>query len=130
MRRNLQDAPLTPAELELMDILWKTGPATVQMVLDRLPLDRCLAYTTVQTVLGVLHRKRKVARTYKNRAYHYDPAVSRAAVANMAVGDLLKRLFGGEPERLVMSMIETKQLTPAKIADLQRLLDDALKSAR
>ena len=105
-----------------MDILWETGSATVQMVVNRLPPDRSLAYTTVQTVLGILHRKGKVKRTYKSRAYHYEPAVSRAGVANHAVRDLVKRLFGGEPERLVLSMIETEQLTPAKIADLQRLL--------
>jgi predicted transcriptional regulator len=116
----------TPAELELMHILWERGRATVQMVMDRLPPDRRLAYTTVQTTLGVLHRKRKVRRRYENRAYWYEPAVTRDGAARSAVGDLVKRLFDGRPERLVLSMVQNEQLTAEAIRDLQRSLDAAL----
>lgn len=128
--RKVDSGQFTPAELELMQILWEHGPATVQMVLDHLPAGRSLAYTTVQTVLGVLHRKSKVKRLYKNRAYYYEAAVSREKAAKSAIGDLVKRLFGGEPEQLVLAMVETQQLTPEKIEELQRLLDEALERRR
>jgi predicted transcriptional regulator len=107
---------LTPLELEIMHVLWETGPANVQTVQQK--LKRELAYTTVQTMLNILERKGKAKRTLKNRAYFYKPAVSRKQVS-----DVVDRLFGGSAESLVMSLVETKHLTPEKLARLQELLE-------
>lgn len=112
---------LTPLELEIMKVLWETGPASVQTVQQR--LERELAYTTVQTMLNVLHRKGKAKRKLKDKAYFYRPAVSRAQVMGNAVGDLIDRLFGGSAESLVMSLVETRQLTPEKLARLQQIVE-------
>src|ERR1051326_7830091 len=60
-RRKNSDPPLTPLELEIMNVLWEMGPANVQTVQSRLS-GRPLAYTTVQTMLNVLHRKARVKR--------------------------------------------------------------------
>jgi BlaI family transcriptional regulator, penicillinase repressor len=111
---------LTPLETEIMNVLWEINPATVQTVQRRLPRE--LAYTTVQTMLNVLVRKKKARRTLKDRAYYYRPAVRRDQVAGSAVKDLIDRLFGGSAESLVMSMVESRQLTPEKLARLQRML--------
>jgi BlaI family transcriptional regulator, penicillinase repressor len=113
---------LTPAELELMTILWEHGPATVQMVVEQLPKERPLAYTTVQSVLNTLHRKGKVKRKLDNRAYYYAPAVSHARAAATAIQDLVKGLFGGSPELMVLNMLETRQLTPEKLRELEQLV--------
>ena len=112
---------LTPLELEIMNVLWETGAANVQTVQQE--LERDLAYTTVQTMLNILHRKGKVKRSLKDRAYFYRPAVSRTEVASQTVGDLVERLFGGSAESLVMSLVETKRLTPEKLAELKKLLE-------
>jgi len=120
---------LTPAELELMTILWEAGPSTVQAVVDRLPKDRDLAYTTVQTVLNTLHRKGKVKRKLQNRAYFYAPAVSRTLAAASALQDLVASLFGGSPELLVLSMLETHQLTPEKLRELEQVVAAAERKA-
>jgi len=112
---------LTPLELEIMHVLWESGPANVQMVQQR--LERELAYTTVQTMLNILHRKGKVKRTLKDRAYFYKPAVSHKQIVSQTVGDLVERLFGGSAESLVMSLVETKHLTPEKLARLNKLLE-------
>src|SRR5215213_1960157 len=94
---------LTPLELEIMKVLWETGPANVQTVQQR--LERELAYTTVQTMLNVLHRKGKAKRTLKDKAYFYRPAVSRSKVMGHAAGDRIDRMFGGSAESLVMSLV-------------------------
>lgn len=112
---------LTPLELEIMKVLWEAGPASVQTVQQRLEGSR--AYTTVQTMLNVLHRKGKVTRVLEEKAYLYRPAVSRSQAIGHALGDLVDRMFGGSAESLVMSLVETKRLTPAKLAKLQRLLE-------
>jgi BlaI family transcriptional regulator, penicillinase repressor len=114
---------LTPLELEIMKVLWETGAANVQTVQQR--LERELAYTTVQTMLNILHRKGKVKRTLKERAYFYKPAVSRSQVVKQAVNDLVEHLFGGSVENLVMSLVETKHLTAEKMARLNKLLKEA-----
>ena len=113
---------LTPLELEIMHVLWETGPANVQSVQQH--LERELAYTTVQTMLNILHRKGKVKRTLKDRAYFYKPVVSRSQVVGQHMSDIVDRLFGGSAESLVMSLVETKHLTPQKLARLQKLLEE------
>ena len=112
---------LTPLELEIMKILWETGPASVQTVQQR--LNNGNAYTTVQTMLNVLHRKGKVTRVLKEKAYHYRPAVSRREVIGKAVGDMIDKMFGGSAESLVMSLVEAKHLTPEKLARLNKLVE-------
>lgn len=111
---------LTPLELEIMHVLWETGPANVQTVQQK--LKRELAYTTVQTMLNILQRKGKVKRTLKDRAYFYKPSVTRQKVISKQVTDVIDRLFGGSAESLVMSLVETKHLTPEKLARLQKLV--------
>ncbi|HXI24629.1 MAG TPA: BlaI/MecI/CopY family transcriptional regulator [Pyrinomonadaceae bacterium] len=113
---------LTPLELEIMHVLWESGPANVQSVQQH--LERELAYTTVQTMLNILHKKGKVKRVLKDRAYEYAPVVSRSHVTRQHITDLIDRLFGGSAESLVMSLVETKHLTPKKLARLQKLIKE------
>jgi BlaI family penicillinase repressor len=114
---------LTPLELEIMNVLWETGAANVQTVQQALPRE--LAYTTVQTMLNILHRKGRVKRTLRDRAYFYKPAVSRDRVGRDTLTDVLGRFFGGSAESLVMSLVEAKHLTPGELARLQRLVKKA-----
>src|SRR5436189_5131746 len=100
---------LTPLELEIMHVLWETGPANVQSVQQH--LERELAYTTVQTMLNILHKKGKVKRVLKDRAYEYAPVVSRSHVTRQHITDLVDRLFDVSDGRLVMSLFETIHLT-------------------
>ena len=117
---------LTPLELEIMHVLWETGLANVQTVQQH--LKRELAYTTVQTMLNILHRKGKVKRKLKDRAYFYQPVVSHKQVVKQTLGDVVDRLFGGSAESLVMSLLETKHLTPQKLARLYQLLAEPEES--
>jgi predicted transcriptional regulator len=76
-------------------------------------------------MLNILHRKGKVKRALKDRAYFYRPAVSRSQVVKQAVNDLVEHLFGGSVENLVMSLVETKHLTPEKLTRLNKLLKES-----
>jgi BlaI family transcriptional regulator, penicillinase repressor len=119
---------MTPLELEIMQVLWETGPASVQMVQKQ--LKRELAYTTVQTMLTVLHRKKKVNRTLKDKAYIYKPTVSRTKFTGHAVREFIDRMFGGSAEGLVMSLLQEKHLTPEKLASLHELIDKDERDAQ
>ena len=121
-RRKNSEQPLTPLELQIMNVLWETGPSNVQTVQAHLE-GRSLAYTTVQTMLNVLHRKGRVKRRLKDRAYFYQPVLSRQKAVTQAVGDMLDRFSGGSADGLVLSLVETRRLTPEKLARIQKLLE-------
>jgi predicted transcriptional regulator len=112
---------LTPLELEIMQALWDGGPATVGEAQAR--LGGTLAYTTIQTMLGVLLRKKKVRRQLSGRAYVYRPAISREGAEAGALTDLVARMFGGSAEALLMSLIDTRQIGAEEIARASRLLE-------
>jgi BlaI family penicillinase repressor len=120
-RRKNSEQALTPLELEIMNVLWETGPANVQAVQARIE-GRELAYTTVQTMLNVLHRKGKVKRQLKERAYVYRPVLSRQKAVAQALGDMIDRFFGGSADSLVLNLVETRHLTAEKLARIQKLV--------
>jgi predicted transcriptional regulator len=111
---------LTPLELQIMQILWSEGPSNVLHVQECLSANNELAYNTVQTMLNILHRKGRVKRALRGRAYVYRPVASKETVLGQAVRDLVERMFGGSSEDLVMSLIKSKQVDPNRIADLSR----------
>ena len=110
---------LTPLELRIMQALWDGGPGNVAAVQQRLGGD--LAYTTVQTMLNVLLRKKKVARAAAGRAFEYRAAVSRERAVGAAVKDLVSRMFGGSGEALVMALLDARQITPEALERAAKL---------
>jgi predicted transcriptional regulator len=115
---------LTPLELQIMNVLWDYGPSNVQAVQERLAGSPKLAYTTVQTMLNVLHRKGRVRRRLRGRAYDYVPALTREKAATNAIGDMIDRLFGGSVDGLLMSLVKSRQLNPTKLQELSDLVEE------
>ena len=111
---------LTPLELEIMQVLWAAGPATVADVQAALGSE--LAYTTVQTMLTVLLRKRKVKRAAAGRAFVYQAAVSREGAVGATLSDLVSRMFGGSSEALLMALVDSRQITAEQIARASAML--------
>ncbi len=121
---------LTPLELEIMQVLWSDVSPTGCTVSDVQPkLRATLAYTTVQTMLNVLLRKGKVVREQDGRAYRYRAAVSRERASGGALQDLLKRMFGGSPEAMLMAMVDSRQISAEELERVARRLAEAERSA-
>jgi predicted transcriptional regulator len=114
---------LTPLELQIMNVLWDCGPSNVQSVQEKLAGSPKLAYTTVQTMLNVLHRKGRVRRRLRGRAYDYAPVLTREKAAGNAIGDMVNRLFGGSVDGLLMSLVKSKQLDSTKLQELSGLIE-------
>lgn len=113
---------LTKLELQIMQVIWKRGASTVTAVQQGLQQD--LAYTTVQTMLNILHRKGKLKRELHGRAFAYAATVTEAKASSYAVRDLVDRMFGGSSEDLVMSLLKNRQIDPKKIAELTKRLEE------
>ena len=117
----IKDQTLTPLELEIMQILWEHGACTAAEVQPRLKGD--LAYTTVQTMLTVLLKKEKVTREADGRAHRYRAAVSRERANGGALRDMVKRMFGGSPEALLMAMVDTRQISAEELTRIAERLN-------
>jgi predicted transcriptional regulator len=116
-----KDQTLTPLELEIMQVLWELGASTVAEVQPKLKGD--LAYTTVQTMLNVLLKKEKVTREPEGRAYRYRAAVSKDRATGGALKDMVKRMFGGSPEALLMALVDTRQISAEQLTRLAEKLN-------
>ena len=114
---------LTPLELEIMQVLWQLGGSTVAEVVPHLRAK--LAYTTVQTMLNVLLRKQKVVREQEGRAFRYKAAVSQQRATGGALHDLVRRMFGGSPEAMLMPMVDTRQITAEELERIAKRLAEA-----
>lgn len=103
----------TPAELEVLKILWNDGPATGREVMDRLAAttkSKKRGYTTVMSLLDVMHEKGLLKRKAQGRAFVYAAKADEAKTLKKMVGDLLARAFQGSSSAMVMHLLD--QATP------------------
>jgi len=118
---------MTPAEFDLMKVLWRLERATVHDVLaDR--RDRGepeAAYTTVMTLLSRLAGKAAVAVDKSRQPFVYTPALSRRAVLRARLRDFVKVVFDGRADSLVLQLIEDEDLSVEELAGLEREVDEA-----
>jgi len=113
----------TDGELEILRILWQSGPSTLGHICEMLRENRDVATTTVATMLKVLHDKQLVTRSKGSRGSLWAARVSQDAAATGLVERLLDRVFDGSAQRLVAHLLESKRLSAADRKELQRLLD-------
>jgi predicted transcriptional regulator len=93
-------------EAAVMDVLWSTdAPLTVREVLEKMPPQRDLAYTTVMTVLGNLLRKGMLEREPVGRAFSYRPTLSRQGAAAASLREILDA--SDDPRSVLLHFAET-----------------------
>src|SRR5215831_9248600 len=99
--------PLSKAEARILEQCWKLGTCSVREILESLPGDERVAYTTVQTLVHRLEQKGAVRRARKiGNAQLFEPALEEREYRRGVVRELLG-LFGGSPRVLVSSLLET-----------------------
>jgi predicted transcriptional regulator len=114
----------TPAELEILAVLWELGPATVREIQEHIDRHRPTGYTTVLKLLQIMTDKGLVRRDARERAHRYAPTLPRERTEQQMVGDLLDRAFGGSASRLVMRALSSRQATPEELERIRTLLDE------
>ena len=113
---------LTEAELRLMNVLWKLGRATVSEVIEALPAQPALAYTTVLTTLRILEAKGYARHTKEGRAFIYQPVMGRKEASSKAIRHLISRFFAGSPGQLVMKLLEEEEINAKELARIKKAL--------
>ena len=113
---------LTSAELEIMNIVWELGRATVRDVYERLRTRRKVAYTSVMTFMKILEQKGYLKKRLADRAYLYQPARPRRQVVAAMVRDFVERVFQGAAKPLLVHLVEDPRLSPDDLEEIRGLL--------
>ena len=110
---------LSSAEARILEQFWKLGTCSVREILEDLPEEERVAYTTVQTLVYRLEQKGAVRRVKRiGNAQLFESAIDQKQFRNGLVRDLLD-LFGGSPRLLVSNLLETGSLTLKDLKALQ-----------
>jgi len=113
---------LSKAEARILEQYWKLGTCSVRQILDSLPEEERVAYTTVQTLVYRLEQKGALRRVRKiGNAQLFEPAIDQREFRSGLVRDLLE-LFGGSPQLLVSNLLETGTITLKDLKALQEAL--------
>jgi predicted transcriptional regulator len=110
-------------ELDIMQVLWRLGLATVAEVQSDLHAQhKRVAYTTIQTMLNRLETKKLVARDTTDRMHRYRALLKQPKAVDSALKRLTKRFFEGSAEALVTRLVE-KDLNQEQLERIQSLID-------
>ncbi len=112
---------VSPAETEILRLVWQLDKATVQDVCNKLPAKRKIAYATVQTLLRRLEKKGYVKHRIRGKAHVFFAAVKSENVIKRSVSDFLDRLFGGDPVPLMQYLAEHGKIDTDDIEKLKRI---------
>ena len=108
----------TPGELKVMQLLWHGGemkPAEIQAAYPE-PIKNA----ALRSYLSILLEKGHVKRRLVGKAYYYAAVTQEHSAFQNLLGQLVETFFGGSKQQLIMSLVESEQLTPAEIDELKQ----------
>lgn len=115
----------TDAELEILNVLWQRGPATVREVQEELRKSKpAMGYTTVLKLMQIMAGKNLVRRDERQRAHVYEARLAEEQTQAQLVGELLERAFKGSAKKLVLQALSSKKASAEELAEIRQMLDD------
>ncbi len=120
----------TDAELEILTVLWSTGPTTVREIHSVISRRRPAQYSTVLKFLQIMSEKGLVRRDEKQRAHIYEATRPREWTQRQLAGDLLERAFAGSAKALLVGALSARKATKEELAEMRKLLNEYRKGER
>jgi predicted transcriptional regulator len=108
-------------ELQIMNVVWSRGKATVYEVKDDLSQGRKPAYSTILTMMRKLEAKGYLKHDVDDRTYVYESTISRKTVRHGLLGDLVDRLFEGSSSLLLTSLVEQDRISDEELGEIKKL---------
>jgi predicted transcriptional regulator len=112
---------MSPAETEVLRLVWESQEATVQQVYDALPPNRQVTYVTIATLLRRLEEKGYLRHRVRGKAFIYVPTAKKEDVVRRTISDLVERLFGGNPVPLMQHLAQHSGISDEDIERLKEL---------
>lgn len=123
------DPPMpTAAEVDILALLWRLGPATVRQVHDALGKD--CGYNTTLTQMRLMTEKGLLIRSQRFGAHVYESGVPQDQMQKRIAGDLLRRVFGGSARGLIMGALGAQPPSAEELADIRQMIDALDKKKR
>lgn len=116
---------LTEAELRLMRLLWSRGESAVADLVQALPEETPLAYTTVLTTVRILEKKGYVVHRQEGRAFLYSACVGEHEARRSEMQHVMRRFFGDSRERLLLSLLGDGDVTLEELERLKQAIAEA-----
>ncbi|GAA4751907.1 BlaI/MecI/CopY family transcriptional regulator [Flavisolibacter ginsenosidimutans] len=119
----------TESELEILQILWQNGTATVRDVHEELAKTKDAGYTTTLKLMQIMHDKGLVKRDESMRTHIYQPAVNKERTQKHLLDKMIDSLFGGSSTQLVLQALGSgeQKVSAEELAQIQTLLDNLKK---
>jgi predicted transcriptional regulator len=126
-KKRLSEIRLGRLELQIMNVVWDKGRATVHDVKDTISRGRKPAYSTILTMMRKLEAKGYLSHDVDDRTYVYRPTISRRTVRQGVIVDLLDRLFEGSPSLLLNSLVEQNRVSEKELREIRKLISQRRK---
>lgn len=110
----------THAELDILRVLWTSGPSTVRQIAAAMGREE--GYTTILKLLQIMTEKRLVVRDESARTHIYQAAYTQDQTQRQLVTDLVDRVFGGSAAKLVLQALAATKSSPEELEEIQKLL--------
>jgi len=117
----------TESELEILQVLWQKGKATVREVHEELSRTKDSGYTTTLKLMQIMFEKGIVSRDDSAKTHIYQPIVTRERTQRHLVGKMIDTLFSGSSAELVMQALGNSKASKQELDEIQRMLDDLKK---
>ncbi|OQP39887.1 transcriptional regulator [Niastella yeongjuensis] len=114
----------TESELEILQILWKKGNASVREVHEELLATKEAGYTTTLKLMQIMHEKGLVKRDDSSKTHIYQAAVSKEKTQKHLLNKMIDSLFGGSPGELVMQALGNHKASAEELEEIQKILDN------
>jgi predicted transcriptional regulator len=114
----------TPAEWEILQVLWKLGPSTVRDVHETIAAARPGHYNTTLKLMQILAEKKLVERDETARAHLYKAAVAREEMQADAAEELMERVFGGSAAELMQRALSRRKPKKSELKELRRMIEE------
>jgi BlaI family penicillinase repressor len=115
----------TDAELDILAVLWRLGPATVREVHEALATEN--GYTTTLKQMQVMTEKGLLDRSERFRSHVYSARAPKEQTQRQVAGELLSRVFNGSAASLVMGALSAQPASRKDLAEIRKMLDDYAK---
>ena len=117
----------TESELEILQVLWDRGTASVREVHEELLKTKEAGYTTTLKLMQIMHEKGLVKRDDSIKTHIYQATVSKEKTQKHLVGKMIDTLFGGSTTQLVMQALGNHKASPDELEKIQKMIDDLKK---
>jgi len=114
----------TEGELEILQVLWEKGKATVREVHERILETKEAGYTTTLKLMQIMFEKGLVTRDDSAKTHIYQANVSKEKTQTQFVGKMISSLFGGSSSKLVMQALGSQSPTKEEIDEIQQYLNN------